>query len=170
MGLLDLLQQYANAQPGNAADDAADHFSEITRSAPPADVGQGLAAAFRSDQTPAFGQMVSQLFGQANPQQQSGMVNQLLGALGPSAIAALAGGGLGKLLSGPGEAQLGTDQVAQMTPEHVQQLAEHAERQDPSIIDKMSGFYAQHPELVKTIGSAALTIALSKIATNMRKA
>lgn len=170
MGLMDLLQQYANAQPGNAVDDASAHFSEVARSAPPAAVEQGIAEAFRSDQTPAFGQMVSQLFGQANPQQQSGMVNQLLGALGPSAIAALAGGGLGKLLAGSGGSQLTADQVAQITPEHVQQLSEHAERQDPTIIDKISGFYAQHPDLVKTIGGAALTIALSKIATNMRKA
>jgi hypothetical protein len=167
---MDLLQQYANAQPGNAVDNAPDHFSEVARSAPPAAVGQGLAAAFRSDQTPDFGQMVSQLFGQANPQQQSGMVNQLLGALGPSAVAALAGGGLGKLLGGSGASQLTSDQVTQMTPLHVQQLAEHAERQDPTIIDKMGGFCAQHPDLVKTIGGAALTIALSKIATNMRSA
>ena len=30
--------------------------------------------------------------------------------------------------------------------------------------DKMSGFYAQHPGLVKTLGSAALSIALAKMA------
>ena len=52
----------------------------------------------------------------------------------------------------------------------MQQLAEHAEHTDPNVIDTLSGFYAQHPGLVKTLGGAALTIALSKIANNMRGA
>jgi hypothetical protein len=46
----------------------------------------------------------------------------------------------------------------------VQQLAAHAEKADPSIIDKASSFYAEHPTLVKTLGGAALTIAMAKMA------
>jgi hypothetical protein len=170
MGLMDLLQQYANAAPAQANDDAADHFHEVARTAPADIVGQGIAAMFRSDQTPPFGQMVGQLFGQANPAQQTDMVNQLLGALGPGAAAALAGGGLAKLLGGLGGSGLTSQQAAQLTPQQVQQLADHAEQQDPTIIDSMGRFYAQHSGLVKTIGGAALTIALSKIASNMRSA
>ena len=181
MGLLDLLQQYAGAQPGQATDDVADHFHEVAQAAPPEAVGQGLAAAFRSDQTPPFAQMVGQLFGRADAQQQTGMVNELLAALGPSVMAAMASGKVqgwsnapqptsNPLQGGPGTLQLTPQQVRQITPEQVQQLAEHAERQDPSVIDKISGFYAQHPGLVKTLGGAALTIALSKIARNMRGA
>ena len=52
MGVLDLLQQYVNARPDQVTDDAADHFHEVAKTAPPETVGQGLAAAFRSDQTP----------------------------------------------------------------------------------------------------------------------
>jgi hypothetical protein len=85
-------------------------------------------------------------------------------------LAALGGTGLGKLLGGSDGSQLSSTQIAQITPLQVQQLAEHAESQDPSIVDKMSGFYAQHPDLVKTIGGAALTIALAKIANHMRSA
>jgi hypothetical protein len=55
-------------------------------------------------------------------------------------------------------------QAQQVSPEAVQQLAAHAEKNDPSIIDKASAFYAQHPQLVKTLGGAALTIALAKVA------
>ena len=33
---------------------------------------------------------------------------------------------------------------------------------------RLGEFYAQHPELVKTLGSAALTIALAKMANRMR--
>jgi len=179
MGVLDLLQQYVNARPDQVTDDAADHFHEVAKTAPPETVGQGLAAAFRSDQTPPFAQMVSHLFGRADPQQQTGMVNELLAALGPGVMAALASGKVqgwssaaqpvsNPLQGGPGTPQLTPQQVGQITPEQVQQLAEHAERQDPSVIDKMSSFYAQHPGLIKTLGGAALTIALSKIASNMR--
>jgi hypothetical protein len=50
----------------------------------------------------------------------------------------------------------------------VQQIAAHAEQRNPSIIDKMGNFYAEHPGLVRTLGSAALTIALAKIANSMR--
>ena len=181
MGLLDLLQQYASARPDQATEDVANHYGEVAQAAQPEAVGQGLAAAFRSDQTPPFGQMVGQLFGRANAEQQSGMVNELLAALGPEILAALSSGKLPgwtdavqptatPLQGGPGTPQLTPEQVRQITPEQVQQLAEHAERQDPSVIDRMSGFYAQHPGLVKTLGGAALTIALSKIANNMRRA
>jgi hypothetical protein len=36
------------------------------------------------------------------------------------------------------------------------------------VFDKLGSFYAQHPQLVKTLGSAAVTIALAKIANRMR--
>jgi hypothetical protein len=46
----------------------------------------------------------------------------------------------------------------------VQALTEHAQKQDPSIIDRVSEIYAEHPTLIKTLGAAALTIAMRKIA------
>jgi hypothetical protein len=46
----------------------------------------GLSAAFNSDQTPAFGQMVSDLFQQSGPEQKSGMLKQLLVVAGPAAL------------------------------------------------------------------------------------
>jgi hypothetical protein len=168
MGLLDLLQQYAAARPDQATDNAADHFHEVARTAPPETIGQGLAAAFRSDQTPPFAQMVSQLFSNANPQQRSGMLNQLLAVLGPEAAALL---GASNLQQGAaGTTQIAPEQATQVSAQHVEQLAEHAQRQNPGVVDTLSGFYAKHPDLVKTLGAAALTIALSKIATNMRSA
>ncbi|HLI23034.1 MAG TPA: hypothetical protein VKV32_18060 [Stellaceae bacterium] len=168
MGLMDLLQQYAGAKPDEGAGNAADHFHEVAQSAPPEAIGQGIAAAFHSDQTPPFAQMVSQLFSQANPQQQSGMLNQLLATLGPGAAAVLGGGNLQQ--NDAGVPQIAPEQASQVSSQQVQQLAEHAQRQDPGIVDKLSGFYAQHPALVKTLGGAALAIALSKIAGHMRTA
>jgi len=59
-------------------------------------------------------------------------------------------------------------QATELTPEQVQQIANHAEQYNPSVVDQMSDFYAKHSGLVKTLGSAALTIALAKMANNMK--
>ena len=101
------------------------------------------------------------------------MLNQMLSSMGPSVLASLAagaGGGalsgiLGRLTEGGAmPAAVTPAQASQLTPEQVQAIATHAEQHSPGLIDKMSGFYAQHPGLVKTLGSAALSIALAKMA------
>jgi hypothetical protein len=67
-------------------------------------------------------------------------------------------------MTAPGRSQAAAVQASQLAPEQVQAIASHAEQHIPGIIDKMSGFYSQHPALVKTLGSAALTIALARMA------
>jgi hypothetical protein len=52
----------------------------------------------------------------------------------------------------------------------VQQMAAHAEKANPSIIESCSAFYAQHATLVKTLGGAALTIAMAKVAERQKQA
>ena len=166
-----LLQQYLGGgatQPANAVD----HFGQVAQGAPPELVSQGLAAAFRSDQTPPFGQMVAQLFSQANPQQQAGMLTQLLGSLSPAAISALTSSGVlsGVLGQGSGgvPVPVSPQQASQVTPEQVQDIATHAEQHSPGIVDQLSSFYAQHTGLVQTLGSAALAIALAHMANRTR--
>ena len=168
-----LLQQYLGAGTAQPITGAREHFRQVAQSAPPDIIPlHGLAEAFRSDQTPPFGQMVSQLFAQGTPEQKAGMVQQLLGSLNPAALAALGGtGALGSLLSAgtsAAPAAISPQQASQLTPDQVEQIAAHAEKQNPSVIDTMSNFYAQHSGLVKTLGSAALTIALAKIANRMQ--
>ena len=171
MGLMDILQQYVDKAGSAPVVGSTDHFDEVARSAPPQVLQDGVADAFRSDQTPPFGQMVGQLFGQSNPQQQAGVLNQLLGALGPGVLSGIGGGLLGRMLgaSGASQPQVTPDQASQLTPEQVQQIATHAEQQNPGIIDQIGGFYAQHPQLVKTLGTAALTIALAGMANRMQR-
>lgn len=152
---------------------APEHFEQVAQAAPPDLLRQGLSAMFHSDQTPPFGQMAGQLFGQANPNQQAGMLNQLLGSMGPSVLASLAGGvgggALGGLLGqltkvGGTPTPITPEQASTLTPDQVQQIASHAEQHSPGIVDKMSGFYAEHPGLIKTLGGAVLTVALAKMA------
>jgi hypothetical protein len=170
MDLGNLLQKYLNVPAGTPAADASSHFDQVAQHASPEVLGQGISDALRSDQTPPLGEMVSQIFSKANPQQQAGMLNQILGSLGPGVLASLGGGALGGLAGqlGAGTAQVTPQQASQISPQQVQDLANHAEQHSPGVFDQLGNFYAQHPQLVKTLGSAALTIALAKVANRMR--
>ena len=46
--------------------------------------------------------------------------------------------------------------------------AHQAEQRDPSIVDRVSGFYAQHPTLVKALGAAAMWEVLRHMANHTR--
>lgn len=167
-----LLKQYVTSG-GAAAQPAPDvhaHFDEVALAVPPNILATGLAAAFRSDQTPALGQMVSSLFSQSNGDQKAGLLNQLMSSVNPATLVqVLSGAGLAGLVSG-GTSQLTASQAQQISPDVVQQLANHAEKSNPSIVDSLSSFYAQHTTLVKTLGGGALAIALAKVAEHQRQA
>ena len=101
MGLLDILQQYSD--PARApADGVEDHFDQVARQSNPRDLGNGVAAAFRSDSTPPFGQMIGDLFGRSDPQQRAGILNQIIRSVGAGGLASIAGGVLGRVLGGAG--------------------------------------------------------------------
>lgn len=174
-----LLQQYMGGAQNADSTQIENDFRQVSQHAPRADIGRGVAEALRSDQTPPFSQMIGQLFGHGDANQRAGMLNQLIGGLSPGLLASL-GGGLGSLFgnsaNGASGANLGTGAMPQISPEQaaqldaaqVQQIADHAQQQDPSIVDRMGDFYAAHPTLVHTIGSAAMAIAMGKIAERMR--
>ena len=164
-----ILGQYTGATSAQPPEQIEQDFDQIAQNAPHEQLQHGLTEAFRSDQTPPFSQMVGQLFGQADHQQRTGMLNQLLGGVGPSVLGSLLGGGalasLGGLFNqGDGRrAELTPEQTQQISPEQVQELASRAEQKNPGIVEKMSGFYAQNPTLVKALGGVALGIVLGKM-------
>jgi hypothetical protein len=69
---------------------------------------------------------------------------------------------------GGGAPSVTPQQASQLTPEQVNELAAHAEKRDPTIMDRLGAYYAQHPQLVKTLGSAVLAVALAKMANRTR--
>jgi len=161
MALLDslknLLGQYTS---GTASEqDAAAHFQQVAQSADPGTLAQGIAAAMRSDQTPPFNELVAKLFANGSTDQKAAMLNSLLGALSPDQRAKLSA-----LLPGVSGGSVTGAQVTGLSPDVVAQVAQQAEQHNPSIVDHMSSFYAQHPTLVKTLGTAAMMIAMRKIA------
>jgi len=166
MSLIDILKQYAGAP--QAQSDTPAHFDEVARSVPAESLGTAITSMFRSKSTPPFGQIIGTLFNQSTPEQRAGVLNQIIQSLGPAAAGA-GGGVLGQILgtggaSGP-PPTVTPQQTSQLSPTDVTTLATHAEKVNPSIVDRAGAFYSQHPALVKTLGAAALAVALS----HMRK-
>ena len=168
-----LLQQYAGGNASEPPPDVDQHFDQVANAAPKEEVAQGLAGAFRSSQTPPFGNMMGQLFQHSDPNQRAGILNTLLGsAASGGAMQAMGGaaGGLGNILGmfGVTGGQVTPQQAQNVPPEAVEKLAHEAEKNDPSIIDRASQFYAEHPTAVKALGGLALATILSHMANNQR--
>ena len=147
-----LLQQITGQGSAPVAPEARDQFQQIAQSASPDELSQGLNDAFQSDQTPPFAQMVAQLFGQADNQQKTGIVSMLLGALGGGTQPALSQAGIDS-----------PEQATQLSTDQVQQIATQAEQSNPGIVQQMSDFYAKHPQLVQSLGAAAMAIVLGRM-------
>ena len=172
MGLLDDLGVLLQKVNSGEAEEGEVHsaFDQIAAGAPASSLAEGIAHAFRSDQTPAFEQMVSGLFSQSNGEQKAGILNQVLSALRNGGITqALAGaGGLAGLAGMLGAGNVTTQQAQQVPPEAVQALAQRAAQRDPGIMDQAASFYAQHPTLVKTIGAGALALVMSRLSASRK--
>ena len=67
-----LLQQYTSANTENTSPHVTDDFDQVAQAAPTSTLADGIAAAFRSDQTPAFGDMVANLFSRSGGNEQAG--------------------------------------------------------------------------------------------------
>jgi hypothetical protein len=186
-----MLDRYLKVPPGKEPAEAPQHFDELARQAPPETVGDGIGEALASDKTPPFPELMRSLFGWGSPKQRIAILKQLAGTMGPGFADSFAGGRLRDVLSRghgdvrPGAAsaqpsavnsQLGSadpqpgasDPISQIDPTEVETAAKEAERRDPSIVKSMGSMLAQHPDLVKRLGSVALTIAMSKMARRMR--
>ena len=168
MSLLDsiggLIQQYAaGAAPSG---DVNEHYQQISQAVPSSSIAAGLAAALGSGGATNFGQMASQLFNNSGGAQQANMLNELLATAGP-ALTQFLGANAGSTLSGmlaSGQTQLTPQQAAGVPAEEVQALAQHVHSVAPGVVDRVSQIYAEHPQLVQTLGAAAMALAIRKIA------
>mgnify|MGYP000490872524 CR=1 FL=1 len=172
MNVVDILKTYLD-RPTDTQQD----FDEIAHQVPAEALGGGIADAFRSDRTPDFGQMAASLFGGSNGEQRAGLLGQLIKSVGPALLTSVAGGALGRVLQGragaddgaPATGRFSETDAAQLSPDQVREIATEAQRQDPGVLDRVGAFYAQHPEVVKVLGGAALAIALGQVANRMKR-
>ncbi len=156
----DIVGRYSGQGGGTASTQADPHsdFQRVAQTAPKDAVAGGLAQSFRSDQTPPFPQMVANLFGRSDTNQRAGLLNRLLGSLGPEALSSIPA--LGGLLGNLGARNVSPEQASQVSPDQVQEIAHQAESRNPGIVDEVSHFYAEHPQVVQAVGGLALSIAL----------
>ncbi len=170
MGLLDVLNQYQE-QPNRPPPQIFEDFDQVAREADPDDLGYGLEEAFNSDITPPAEQMIGQLYERSNDDQRAGLLNEILGSLGGGALAGAAGGGvLGGLLRrlGQGNGRFSPQQAREIAPRDIESAAAQAAQQNPNMIQTISRFYARHPQLVQTLGQAALGILMAGMARRRR--
>src|SRR5262244_3146018 len=83
-----MLNQYVSG--GAPGSDAGAHFQQVAQSVDSGTLAQGIAAAMRSDQTPPFAQLVSQLFASGSGDQKMAMLSTLLSNVSPEQRAQLA--------------------------------------------------------------------------------
>lgn len=163
MSLRDILTQYADRSYQQPVESAADDFERIAIDAPPEILRDGLAEAFRAEETPPFPQMVAQLFGRSDGQQRAGILNEILGSLGGAALGGAGRGRLGEAVRQGGH-RISPEEAERISPEQLQETVARAERHDPSLVERASEFYARHPQLVRQLGAAALTLAMRRMA------
>ncbi len=148
MNFQEILKSYAASAHGEYPQEAGDHFNQVARSAPPEVVSEGLADAFRDEQTPPFPDMVAQLYEHSDPGQRSGLLDLFRQFRGGSQLPAS-----------------GTDALE---PNQVRDIAQRAEEHNPGVVERVSAFYARHPDLVRNLGSMALSIAMRNMARRTR--
>jgi hypothetical protein len=167
-----LIQQYSGANPSDGHANAERDFDQVANVAPRDALSGGISEAFRSDQTPPFASMLTQLFGNSNGSQRAALLSTLVSAVGPSVLSSVLsrqGGGGGQLASLlQSKSSFTPEEADQVPPEAVADLAQEAQNQDPSVIDRVSDFYAEHPTLVKSLGAAALAVAMSGLSKQKR--
>lgn len=155
--LINIFNQYRDASATNPPPQTEQHYAQVAQQAPPDALAGGLSEAFRSNQTPPFSQMVSTLFNNSNGEQRAGILNQLISAIPAGALSAWPG------LSREGRPSVGSAQANQISPQTVREMAERAEQHDPSIVDRASNFYAQHPTLIQALGAGSLALIMSNL-------
>ncbi len=157
-----IIQRYTGAGGGtsSAPENAQQDYEQVAQHAPQDAVAGGLSEAFRSDRTPPFPEMVSHLFSHSNPDQQAGLLNRLLGSGGSGLLSSVPG--LSGLLGG--NSQVTADQARQLNPDQVRDIAAKAQQSNPSVMDDVSSFYSQHPNVVKALGGLALSIMIQHMA------
>ena len=146
MPWMDVLNRYRNTPPFPPT--VGDDFDEIAQAVPRHELGEGLEEAFRSEQTPPFEQMVRKLFEHSDPDQRTGALNQFREALGRGHVT--------------------PDEARDVQPEQVETMAAQAAQANPNIMQRISQFYAQHPQVVRMLGQVALGVAMNRMAGRRR--
>jgi hypothetical protein len=150
-----ILKQYSSSNPPQ--EQATDHFHQVASQVPRSQLSEVLTKVFQSPETGSFGDNVSTMYSQSNPQQRAGILTQLAQAAGGAGILSK----LGLNLPG-GSSTITPEQAQKVSPETVKEVANHAQQQNPAIVQQAGEFYSQHPQLVKALGTGIAIWAMQR--------
>jgi len=162
-----VLQQYAAETGVHSVQKVEQDFVAVAQSVPAEHVTTGLAEAMHSEHTPPFEDMVGDSFERGSTELRAAMLQQLLDGASPAVVKPLVDdGSLPGLADGSGQPAVPVEPalVEGLDTEVVRRLARAVAMDDPSVIDRMSEFFAVDPAAGRTLGGVALSVALSKIA------
>ncbi|HZS10374.1 MAG TPA: hypothetical protein VFD58_36430 [Blastocatellia bacterium] len=154
-----LLEQYASGSGAASRQEARDHYDQISSAVPTDVLGQLIGPALASLGSQQVSERVYNSATEMSPDQRGSLVGTLLQGLGSSVGAAALPALLGQL----GVNRSVIDDPTNASPDDVAKLATHAHENDPSLFERAMSFYAEHPTLVKVLG----TMAVAAIARNL---
>jgi hypothetical protein len=153
-----ILNQYSSGNPPQQQ--APQHFQEVAEQVPQSTLSSMLTNIFHSPETGTFGQNIGQMYAQSNPQQQAGILNTLIHGAGPGLLSTLGINIPG--VSGASPAAVTSERAQEISPAHVEEIANQAQQQNPGVVQQAGEFYAQHPQLVQALGVGAAIWALQR--------
>ena len=161
-----VLSRYANVNPATMPSTVFEDFSSVVEAAPVPAIARGLETAFRASETPPLPQMVAELFSRSDASQRAGILNLLVDDLTPSAVRTVLGqerlGSLAELLGR--DRYLSAAEAEHISAEIARELVAAAARRDYGIVEKITGFYADYPRLLRALDPTAQGVFLSGLA------
>lgn len=165
--ILAVLQQYAGDTGIRSLKKVEEDYTHVAERLSAEAMTTGLSEAFRSENTPAFAETVSQSYERGDAGQRADILTRLIDGTSTFAGRPVQDAGMFE----QSEIAYDTSNVAtdpntteQCRPELVEHIACQVEQEDDETVDKMSGYYAGNPTVAKTLGGAMLGTVLRNIA------
>jgi hypothetical protein len=155
----DLLRRYGVGEGATDRTEARQHYDQIAAAVPPDQLAPLIGPAVGELGGDQVRTRVANSATEMTPQQRGNFLQTLLSGL----AGASAGGGLSRVLDQIGVSPAVARDPQQATPEEVGKVAAYAKEERPDLFHRAMGFYAQHPTLVKVLG----TMAIASIAKNL---
>lgn len=156
-----LLDQYAAGQGATSREQAREHYDQIAQHVPP-DVLKGeIGPALGGLQGGEVEERIRRSATEMTPEQRGGMLSGLLGGLAGA-------GGLRDVLGRIGVDPSVASNPQEASPQDVGKVAAYAKDNRPEIFHKAMEFYAEHPMLVKTMGTLAVAAIAKRLAGGRR--
>lgn len=152
-----LLNQYMSGSGASNREEARQHYDQIAGAVPPGLLGSVIGPALSSLGADQVHERIYNSATEMSPQQRGGFLGTLLGGLSSSGV------DVGSLLGQLGIRPDVADNPEQASPEDVAKLATHAEQTNPTIFQQAMNFFAEHPTLVKVLGTMAIAAIAKKL-------